>query len=128
MVYESYYCGFIKIDKNKWDKFCREHSRLERVSEKPTKVVFDMMSEKWEWEGNKLVISTVWAKHYDFEKFLDEVVKILNENQIGYFDWHGEDWSRSAFYLKKDYWEEFVWKKPKAPNWWLEAGNSQKKW
>lgn len=127
MGYESHYCGFVQIVKSKWDTFCRKHSRIETVSDKPTELVFDMMSEEWEWEGDKLVISTVWAKHYNFDKFLDEVVKLFDKNQIGYFDWHGEDWARSAFYLKKDHWEELAWQKPKVPNWWSETLTLQEK-
>lgn len=123
MGYESHYCGFLLIDKDKWENFCKKHIRVEKVSGKPTDFVFDMMHEEWEWDGDKLLISTIWAKHHQFDKFLDEVVKILNENQIGFFDWHGEDWSRSSFYLKKGYWEELVWNEPKAPNWWVEIEN-----
>ena len=82
-----------------------------------------MMPEEWEWESDVLTISTIWGKHYDFDKFLDEVVKLMDENQTGYFDWHGEDYARSAFYLKKHHWEEFVWKEPKAPKWWLVIKN-----
>ena len=123
MGYESHYCGFIQIDKKKWDRFCKEHCQIEMISGKPTDVVFDMMPEEWEWDGDKLLISTVWSKHYKFDKFLDNAVKILNENQIGFFDWHGEDWNRSSFYLKKGYWEELVWVKPKAPEWFKEIEN-----
>ena len=123
MGYESHLCGSIEIDKNKWETFCAENSRIEKVSERPTNFVFDMMSEEWEWDGDKLIISTVWGKHYEFDKFLDGIVKLLNENQTGYFDWHGKDWARSSFYLKKDYWEELAWKEPQAPNWWLEIKN-----
>ena len=123
MGYESHYSGYLQIDKTKWDNFCKKYRKVEIVSEKPTDIVFDMMPEEWEWEDGKLLISSIWAKHYQFHEFLDEVVKILDDNCFGYFDWHGEDWDRISFYLKKDHWEELEWKKPKAPNWWNEKTN-----
>ena len=121
MGYESHYSGYLQIDKTKWDNFCKKFNKVEIVSEKPTDIVFDMMSEEWEWEDDKLMISTIWAKHYKLHEFLDEVVKIIDENYFGYFDWHGEDWHRSSFYLKKGNWEKLEWKKPKSPNWWKKT-------
>ena len=120
MGYESHICGSIEIDKDKWETFCYENKRVEEVSGNPTEFVFDMMPEEWEWDEDELVISTIWCKHYDFEKFLDEVVKMLNDDQTGCFDWHGEDYARSSFYLKKNHWEELEWQAPKAPKWYWE--------
>jgi len=120
MGYESHICGSIEIDKIKWEAFCSENAIVEEVSGNPTEFVFDLMPEEWEWEDGVLTISTTWGKHYDFDKFLDEVVKLLDDNQTGYFDWHGEDDARSAFYLKKNHWEELEWKAPDAPEWWLK--------
>ena len=128
MGYVSQICGSLEIDRDKWEQFWNTHMQADETWEgQAFNVVFNTVREdEWEWEGDVLSISTTWCKHIDFEKFLDAVVKILNDDQTGYFDWHGEDYARSAFYLKKDYWEELEWKKPPTPKWWLEIRARQK--
>jgi hypothetical protein len=129
MGYESYICGSIEIDRDRWEAFCSENSEVQETWEgKSGNMVFNTLFEdECEWEGDRLVIGTTWRKQNDFEKFLDKVVRLLNADQTGYFDWHGEDFARSSFYLKKDQWEELEWKKPPPPKWWLEIRNKKNK-
>jgi hypothetical protein len=121
MGYESRLIGWIEIDKDKWETFRTENSKNESVLEWPEKFDLEDMTESW--DGDKLEFFAGLGKQYGFEEFLSEVVKLLNENQIGYFDEQGEYGDRSAFYLKKDKWEVLEWKEPQAPNWWLEIKN-----
>jgi len=129
MGYESYICGSIEIDRDRWEAFCSENSEVQETWEGKSgnMVCNTLFEDEWEWEGDKLVIGATWRKQNDFEKFLDKVVRLLDEDPTGYFDWHGEDFARSSFYLKKDHWEELEWEKPPPPKWWLEIRNKTKK-
>ena len=125
MGYEIQICGSIEIDRDKWKEFCNTNTEVRERWGQPTNVVVNMFSEKeWYWEGDELTINTSWREHDGFDKFLDEVVKLLNEDQTGYFDCCGQDNTQSEFYLKKSFWEELIWAVPSTPEWWLKIRNS----